>query len=393
MNLFKILFYLQRGDKGLFDVPIEDQKKFINNIPDPSNDIERSFAQYICQNYYIAKWKVFLKNLISLFLILPYLVYAFLKTITSKNNKLEVKEDAIGTFKGMEEIIPNVLIEEYSIRNIGLDIEGGLALTMDDLVFLSCVFRKSKWHFFFFLKICVILSRYSGLIREYNPRAIIVHNECSFCSSIMTLYCERRNILHINVMHGEKLFFMRDAFFRFHKCYVWNQYYVDLFTQLRTEKSQFIINIPKSLHIDVEKYKNENSFADFKYYLGFYTENRIKKIADILYLLKRNGYTIRLRPHPRYSDLNVLKKYVDESDIEYPTDVHIMESISNVNYAVGSYSTVLTQAFFSGKKVVVDDDSDYDEYKKLKDYGYILSSFQTLKISNFIESKNDKTVY
>ena len=135
MNLFKILFYLQRGDKGLFDVPIEDQKKFINNIPDPSNDIERSFAQYICQNYYIAKWKVFLKNLISLFLILPYLVYAFLKTITSKNNKLEVKEDAIGTFKGMEEIIPNVLIEEYSIRNIGLDIEGGLALTMDDLVF------------------------------------------------------------------------------------------------------------------------------------------------------------------------------------------------------------------------------------------------------------------
>lgn len=386
MNLFKILFYLQRGDKGLFDVSVEEQKNFINKIPDPSNDLERSFAQYICQNYYIAKWKVCLKNVISLFLILPYLIYAFIKTIIPKHNKAGFKEDAIGTFKGMEEIIPSVLIEEYSIKNIGLDIEGGIALTKDDLVFLSSVLRLSKWHFYFFLKICVILSRYCGLIREYNPRAIIVHNECSFCSSIMTLYCERHNILHVNVMHGEKLLFMRDAFFRFHKCYVWNQYYVDLFMQLRADKSQFIINLPKSLQIDMKKYRNENAFADFKYYLGYCTENRIRKIADMLYLLKRKGYTIRLRPHPRYSDLNIIKKYVDDSDIESPTDVHIIESISNLNYAVGSYSTVLSQAFFSGQKVIVDDESDYDEYIKLKDYGYILSNFKTFKLSNFINN-------
>lgn len=383
MNLFKILVYLQKGDKGLFDVAIDEQKNFINKIPDPSNDIERSFAQYICQNYYIAKWKVSLKNLISLFLIPLYLVYAFLKTITKKK-KIEVNEDAIGTFKGMEEIIPNVLNEEYSIRNIGLDIESDFALTKEDFVFLFSILRQSKCHFYFFLKICVILSRYRGLIREYNPKAIIVHNECSFCSSIMTLYCERHNILHINVMHGEKLLFMRDSFFRFHRCYVWNQYYVDLFLQLKTDKSQFIIYLSNSLQINIEKYKNENAFADFKYYLGYCSDDRMKIIADALYLLKREGYSIRLRPHPRYTDLKVLKKYVENSDIEYPNDVNIMESISNLKYAVGSYSTVLSQAFFSGQKVIVDDVSDYDEYNKLKDYGYILSNFKTNKLSTFI---------
>lgn len=383
MNLFKILVYLQKGDKGLFDVAIDEQKNFINKIPDPSNDIERSFAQYICQNYYIAKWKVSLKNLISLFLIPLYLVYAFLKTITKKK-KIEVNEDAIGTFKGMEEIIPNVLNEEYSIRNIGLDIESDFALTKEDFVFLFSILRQSKCHFYFFLKICVILSRYRGLIREYNPKAIIVHNECSFCSSIMTLYCERHNILHINVMHGEKLLFMRDSFFRFHRCYVWNQYYVDLFLQLKTDKSQFIIYLSNSLQINIEKYENENAFADFKYYLGYCSDDRMKIIADALYLLKREGYSIRLRPHPRYTDLKVLKKYVENSDIEYPGDVNIMESISNLKYAVGSYSTVLSQAFFSGQKVIVDDVSDYDEYNKLKDYGYILSNFKTNKLSTFI---------
>lgn len=383
MNLFKILVYIQKGDKGLFDVAIDEQKNFINKIPDPSNDIERSFAQYICQNYYIAKWKVSLKNLISLFLIPLYLVYAFLKTITKKK-KIEVNEDAIGTFKGMEEIIPNVLNEEYSIRNIGLDIESDFALTKEDFVFLFSILRQSKCHFYFFLKICVILSRYRGLIREYNPKAIIVHNECSFCSSIMTLYCERHNILHINVMHGEKLLFMRDSFFRFHRCYVWNQYYVDLFLQLKTDKSQFVIYLSNSLQINIEKYENENAFADFKYYLGYCSDDRMKIIADALYLLKREGYSIRLRPHPRYTDLKVLKKYVENSDIEYPNDVNIMESISNLKYAVGSYSTVLSQAFFSGQKVIVDDVSDYDEYNKLKDYGYILSNFKTNKLSTFI---------
>ena len=383
MNLFKILVYFQKGDKGLFDVAIDEQKNFINKIPDPSNDIERSFAQYICQNYYIAKWKVSLKNLISLFLIPLYLVYAFLKTITKKK-KIEVNEDAIGTFKGMEEIIPNVLNEEYSIRNIGLDIESDFALTKEDFVFLFSILRQSKCHFYFFLKICVILSRYRGLIREYNPKAIIVHNECSFCSSIMTLYCERHNILHINVMHGEKLLFMRDSFFRFHRCYVWNQYYVDLFLQLKTDKSQFIIYLSNSLQINIEKYENKNAFADFKYYLGYCSDDRMKIIADALYLLKREGYSIRLRPHPRYTDLKVLKKYVENSDIEYPNDVNIMESISNLKYAVGSYSTVLSQAFFSGQKVIVDDVSDYDEYNKLKDYGYILSNFKTNKLSTFI---------
>ena len=66
----------------------------------------------------------------------------------------------------------------------------------------------------FSLKVTIKVAGYSFMITKYQSKAIVVHNEYSFTSSILTAYCETRNVLHINVMHGEKMYYIRDSYFR-----------------------------------------------------------------------------------------------------------------------------------------------------------------------------------
>ena len=81
------------------------------------------------------------------------------------------------------------------------------------------------------------LSIYSHAIRQYAPRAIVVHNEPSYTVSFLTMCCNKYGIRHINVKHGERLYNIRDSYFRFDECYVWSKYYVNLFKSLNVEMS------------------------------------------------------------------------------------------------------------------------------------------------------------
>ena len=85
------------------------------------------------------------------------------------------------------------------------------------------------------------------IFNEYTPKDLYVSAEYSFTSSILTAYCERNRVRHINVMHGEKTFFIREAFSRFHIFYVWDDFYIKLFHQLRANRTEYVVcrqNIP-----------------------------------------------------------------------------------------------------------------------------------------------------
>ena len=81
----------------------------------------------------------------------------------------------------------------------------------------------------------VKLAMYRYQYEVYHPKAMIVDEEYSYTSSFLTEYCHRLGVEHIDIMHGEKLYFIRDTFFCFDRCYVWDGYYRDLFCQLRAE--------------------------------------------------------------------------------------------------------------------------------------------------------------
>lgn len=368
MNYFKILTFLQDDASFIFSTSVEKQKEYLNRWKEPKNDFERSYFQYRCLHFFFPTWKMIVFNLAS-FVLLPFVLLVLLiKRIWVKQG---LSYEAIIEKKGMPEIVPLELKYQYDIHEEGW--REGMSLSFRDLIFLFNLLPFTNGHLYFLLRSLLIVSVYSDMIRRHHPKVIMRHAEFAYSSSLLTEYCHRRRVKHINIQHGEKLFFIRDSFFHFDECYVWDQHYIDLFLSLRAEPSQFKVSIPPSMKVDVEKYSDKKYYADYKYYLASYTEDVIKSIVQSMSFVRKEGKSIKYRPHPRYSDIILLKKFVKEEEIEYPQEVSILQSISNIEYAVSSYSTVLVQAYFSGKKILLDDVTYYDQYIKLSKMKYILS--------------------
>ena len=123
------------------------------------------------------------------------------------------------------------------------------------------------------------IGRYSFAIEEFSPEAIAVCAEYSFTSSVLTAYCKQRNIKHIDVMHGEKMYYMRDSFFKFDECYIWDEYYGKILASMKADKNQFVVEVPASLKFDGELIRTQK--YDYTYYLGAESEEVLKKISKI----------------------------------------------------------------------------------------------------------------
>lgn len=375
MNIFKITRLLEKGNKTQFDVPIQEQYAYMNSLGEPKDDIDRSYKQFLCQNYFVPLWKKWIWWIVGLLATPIAVLILFGK---GRSIHFEERIDTIAENKGMDEIIPAALYEKYEINHKFWN--AGFGLSVNDVKYIVKQILGWRQPYFVF-KIVLLIAQYGPKITKYHPKHLIEHSEYSFGSSVITDYCHRRGVKHINVQHGEKLRYIRDSFFHYDECYVWDEHYVNIFKEMHAEPSQFKVAVPPSLCIDCKAHSNPSVYADYKYYLAANTEEDIKSIVVSMAFAKSEGKTVKYRIHPRYTDLNVLRKYVGDDEIELPKEVSILESISNMEYAVGSYTTVLLQAYLSGKKVLLDDVTFHYRYNQLKEYGYILAKDDIEKLS------------
>lgn len=353
--------------RSYYDFPAEEQRVYIDKLGEPIDDIDRSYKQYLCQRYFMPL-SIKLLNDIATMAVMPLLVfyYSFKSLFIRKGKKVE----CIGEDKGMPEIIPEELKQKYEI-NIDCWFTG-VRLSLSDVVYVLRLALHYPRSPLFVLKNMVKVAKYSYMIYTYEPKAIVVYNEYSFTSSLLTDYCHKFGVKHINVMHGEKLAIIRDSYFHYDECYVWDEYYVDLFRGLMAEITQFIVALPPSMKIDCEKYKNVDDFADYKYYLAMTSEEKLLKIVDSLSFIKNNGKSIKYCLHPRYSEVSLVERIVGKENIEYPSQTSIIRSIANCGCAIGSYTTVLNQAYHSHIPVILDDVAEKEMFDKLKSFKYIL---------------------
>ena len=154
-----------------------------------------------------------------------------------------------------------------------------------------------------------------------------------------------------------------------------------LFVGMKAEPSQFRIELPPSMKINPSEPVNLDAYAEYKYYLAGDTDKELMIIANKMHDLATQGHSIKVRPHPRYSDLNKVRIFFSETEIENPKLIGIIDPISNSEYVVGSYSTVLSQAYFSGIKIVVDDLACKEQFDKLASLHYILANSNNLRLS------------
>lgn len=363
MTIFDKLF---AGEKSYYDYPVSVQKNYLEALGEATDDFDRSYKQYKGQMFFMSKSKKCLLSILSFFVLIPLLPFYIIRGFFLRRKQ---ELDAICRAAEGEQFVPDSLLKKYNVNNTLWDTKG--AISYHDIPFVIIIFKKFCFHPYFLLKLLFKVAKYSALIFEYRVSAIIVNDEFSFTCTIMTLFCERHNVKHINVQHGEKTFFMRDSFFRFHECYIWHEHYKLLFISLKAEPSQFIIELPESMNFELKDHFSQQEYSDFKYYLGVYNEEEISSVVKSMESIKRQGKTVKYRPHPNYSDINLLKKYVSDDEIESPK-VNILVSISSTNNVIGVHTTVLTQAYFNGQNVIIDDISFKNQYNKLSELNYIL---------------------
>ena len=376
MNYFKILLFLEKGNRDFFTYPKEEQMVFLNTLGEAKDDIDRGYKQYLCQKQLVLpKWKRILFNVIGA-LAFPFVAIYFLikRLFTKKSSHL----DCLIEKKGMPEVVPLEVREKYHPTD---EYEEGTSLGLSDLGFLWRMICRAPFQPYFVFKAMMNVVRYSHLIYKYSPQTMIQFYEFSFSCSILTAFCHRYGVKNIDLMHGEKLFYIRDAFFHYDEIYVWHQHYVDLLKSLKAEPNQFRIALPPSMHIDSNKYHNPKVYSDYKYYLAIFDEEQIRSIVESMAFAKKEGKSVKYRPHPRYSDMTLLRKYVSDEEIELPREVSIQESVANLGCAVGSYTTVMVQAYFSGKQVMMDDVAFSEQYQKLKNLNYILTQYSVPVLS------------
>ena len=215
--LKKIANYIDKKQNSLFDFDVKKQEMFLKKFKEPFDDIERSYFQYKCQMKFNSVILKVIFTILSLPLIIIYIILAQKKVLKKQYGDAVFISNGIPT-----NLIPNSLYEEYDI--VVCDTVSGKHLGKSDFKFIFKILKRYPFSWFFLLKSILKIEQYSFIIETYNPKAIIVCSEYSFTSSLLTEYCIDKKITHIDIMHGEKLYYIRDSFFRFNRCYVWNKF-------------------------------------------------------------------------------------------------------------------------------------------------------------------------
>lgn len=364
-------------NNGLFKMKYIDQKEYIEKLGAPKDIFQRSYFQYKSQMQFFPLYYRIIINVLSVFLT----IYYFFKR--NSNIDKQSKYDAAFITSGVsKEIISNKLFID-SKNIVECSSTGKTMLSKADKEFIFNELIKKYWYSpYFCLKVIVKVSRYSYIFESHQVSRIITYLEFSFASSILTEYCRRKGIEHINVMHGEKLFNIRDSFVEFDKFYVWDEYYKKMFLDLKASENQFIIELPISitnLHLNPNKMMN-----NLTYYLGNETKEELATIKNNLKLLIKNYDKITVRYHPRYAEIEEIEKIFKDFNIENPEIVSLEESLNNCTYVVSLYSTVLFQAYVVGKDIIIDDISRPSKYKQLKNYKYIMIDKSHSNLSELI---------
>lgn len=372
--LRKVAVSLSWGRTSL-DYPTAVLTEQLNRYEEPKTDLERSFYQYKCQMFLMGKPLRFLMNCAALPLLGWYMLPRGKASATAESvEAVFIRDDK------PENILPQCLRDE--LQTVESDPEEGFLLLKKDRRFIGKLLRQHPVSWLFALKNTMKIGRYRYFIQRYQPKKLVVCNEYSYTSSVMTSFCEENGIELINVMHGEKLLEIESSFFRFHRCYVWDDCYADLFRKLRAEPNQFVVAVPESLMFKVQR--PATTEYDYTYYFQAETPEEMKRIHSALEKLAEKGARISLRPHPRYTDMEQMKTIFPGYHIENYREVSIEQSVLRTGHVVSVFSTVLQQAYHNGVAVVIDDISCPHRIRQLVEWDYIMLSKEHELLSNII---------
>ena len=357
----------------------EEYKKYIDSFPEPKDDIERTLFQYRCvmkfYNKNKKKIKIIIRNIMGYvgtisFGIIYLINTAFICKKKSIVDAIFINADSreSGEYDYSGCFPEELRIEFKNIEYLHLkrfpSLLSGVIESKALRLWLAFVYRFPREGWLNFLCFIHLMSA-AKIMKKYEFKALINYRlEFNVASSILTSYYEGCGKELINFMHGDYIVDMRRAFVRFSRCYIFDEHYQKVFLWSRSPKNQFIVYTPPMYRITVD-----NTFEP-QYITYFFSgaEGNLEDVKKILVRLSDKGYKCKVRMHPRYSNIKYIMSVFDNTDIciEDPRSRSIKDSLKETWIAVGRRSTVLLEAYYMGKIVVIDDVSIPEVYNSMR---------------------------
>ena len=401
MNLLTRV-YTSINNKIIFDPKlshplIEEQKKYIESFPDPRDEYEQSFFKYKCVAfYYYHGIRKIILNFISAVVIGP--LYLFYRIKGKYNNQFF--ERYIPQDKLLRKALPTIPIDDIfpeELERLYADIKSYSGMDYSKIFLpdiaseiFKNVFKQHPYSFHYLLVVLIRLSQQSFLLAKYKPKCITTYVcEREFADPLLTMLSEKYGVRYEAFMHGDYYFSSFHAFMHYSRYWIWSDYYKDMFTLLKC-KQDMRVYVPKKYSGIAQAQKSEQEYSYFAtYYLTGESEESIIAIKEVLEILNRKGKKCKIRPHPRFSDISFINRTFEGYYIEDAGKITLKSSLDTSYLAISTCSTVLSQAYYSGKKIIVDDCSNKILFEELKKAEYIYIDAADMLLSELLKSLNE----
>lgn len=371
-------------DQGPPDV--EAWLAFLENLPKNKDPYTQSYNKYLCRRYYLDFIYLLSMNLSAMLLLFPSLAINWFR------GRKKVKKTPCAAvlvqdkWVDYDDIFPQELRKQYIDLVVVKREQVNPALNDDGLKLFLKNFKKHPFQFYYNYLVLRELSFFFALRELYDPEAIIVYvNERNIASPLIKEMLEQRGVQWISFMHGDYLLQLIQAYMSFSIYYVWDAHYIPMFEEiLKVDCNEYVIYTPERLKND---YSLGEKKYDVTYYLGIENRKRLEAIAFALKKIEAAGWSFLVRPHPRSSDMDLVKQIFPSDKIEDPSLVSPKESLNRTRYAASLNSTVLMQAYYGGIGVIIDDYSDKQRYNSLEKRRYIMLEKEHRLLSEFINEE------
>lgn len=295
------------------------------------NFFDRSFSQYKCQVDIGFLANSLLLIFLPFFIFIPLVFLIFFPAVKSDENENFSTVAVLPSF----DFVPNAFsgekvsyLKKFYNANFNLN----------DLLFCYKIIFKFFFHPFFWLKCIYIILSYSGIAKT-TAKEILVSNEYSFTSSVLTLYLNSCGKIVSNCMHGEKALCLRDCFSTYDNFYVWDDYYVKLLESMDV-KANFKVSSCNALRLHLIPSDKD---GDIIFYLqGFESNEELILIrSKLIQLSHKYNASFFVKKHPRYFNESVEAVFLGSEIIS----CDFSESISSAKIIASNYSTVLFQVY------------------------------------------------
>lgn len=394
MNLYSIYHKCVAGDEvhnKANSLSKAQQKQLADAFPAPKDDYERAYIKHMCRKYMDfdnGNFSWLILNTVSLMLFLPLWVICSIngmriRPAREKNGAIILKSTG---FANIDDILPTESLNrfgEYQVVSAGSVTKG--LLHGEGHRILRMNIARHPFSFYMNLLLLLNLGKYESLIAKYQPRALFSYaDERSPVNPLLTLLCEGQGIDHIGFMHGEVYFQLDKGFFRYTDYWVWDSFYKQLFREMYCSCPMHEY-LPKKLMLS--KMTEDVPDVFLTYYDAENSPESLAALADVFAEMENAGKKCILRPHPRFSNTEAISRLFKPEMIQDGKVVSIAQSFQKTKYVAAICSTVLMEAYYAGKDIVIDDLTDKARLAQIADKGYMMLSKEHTPLSVIVKNE------